>query len=375
MITEDQFSQPYLWLRNDIEPLKVWLPVGNGKEFEDEKSDQPQYVQINCPFIQIADAVWPAFQSVEGREQIRREILTRWPLEYAYTIKEAVEDLFIQQERFEDMIALFKAKKNIILQGPPGVGKSFVAKHLAYGVIGFKATQRVKMIQFHQSYTYEDFIQGYRPTQIGSFTLKRGVFYDFCTKASSDPTHEYVFIIDEINRGNLSKILGEVMMLIEPDKRGIEWALPLTYSTDDDPRFFVPKNVYLLGMMNTADRSIAMVDYALRRRFAFVDLRPAFDDPGFEMYLRHHGAEDSLIQAIKSRIGELNKNIREDKDLGSGFCIGHSFFCSFPEGTSLNETWYRRVILTEIAPLIREYWFDKTEDDLDATVERLLRPL
>ena len=145
------------------------------------------------------------------------------------------------------------------------------------------------------------------------------------------------------------------MTLIETDKRGGDWALPLTYSTDDEPKFFVPENVYLLGLMNTADRSIAMVDYALRRRFAFVDLKPAFDDPGFETFLTKRGAELSLIQMIKARIGELNKSIREDKDLGSGFCIGHSFFCSFPPGMSPDESWYRRVIVTEIAPLLREY--------------------
>src|SRR5262249_25683484 len=151
---------------------------------------------------------------------------------------------------------------------------------------------------------------------------------DFCSSASADPVHDYVFIVDEINRGNLSKILGEVMILIEPDKRGVEWGMSLTYATDTDPKFFVPENVYLLGMMNTADRSIAMVDYALRRRFAFVALKPAFDHPEFETYLRNSGAENSLIQTIKARMAELNKKIREDKDLGAGFCIGHSFFCS-----------------------------------------------
>jgi MoxR-like ATPase len=375
MITEDQFSQPYLRLHNDTEPLQVWVPLGNGKDFEDEKSDQPQYVRSNFPYIKIESAVWPAFQSSEGREQIRRAILNRWPIDPSYTIEEAIKDLFIEKQRFEEIITLFKTRKNLILQGPPGVGKSFFAKRLAYGLIGFKASERIKMIQFHQSYTYEDFIQGYRPTQRGSFVLKKGIFYDFCIRASADPAHDYVFIIDEINRGNLSKILGEVMILIEPDKRGVEWGMSLTYATDGDPKFFVPENVYLLGMMNTADRSIAMVDYALRRRFAFVELKPEFDHPEFEIYLRNSGAEDLLIQTIKVRMAELNRKIREDKDLGAGFCIGHSFFCSFSKGTLLNESWYRRVVRTEIAPLIREYWFDKTDEELDSTIERLTKPL
>ena len=177
----------------------------------------------------------------------------------------------MQQEDYEKLVDILKIKKNIILQGAPGVGKTYAAKRLAYSIMGEKDVERVMMVQFHQSYSYEDFIMGYRPTATG-FELKKGVFYNFCKKAEIDTDRDYFFIIDEINRGNLSKIFGELFMLIENDKRGIP--LQLLYA---DEKFSVPRNAYLIGMMNTADRSLAMLDYALRRRFAFVDLKPGFE--------------------------------------------------------------------------------------------------
>ena len=245
-----------------------------------------------------------------------------------------------------------------MLQGPPGVGKSFVAKKLAYALMGERAPHRVEMIQFHQSYAYEDFVQGYRPSDSG-FELKNGLFHQFCTRAAKDSNNSYVFIIDEINRGNLSKIFGELMLLVEADKRGVEWQVPLTYSKDLGERFYVPENVYLIGLMNTADRSLAMVDYALRRRFAFVDVKPEFQSEGFTRYMQEKGAEEAMIATITSRMNSLNDRIGKDiANLGPGFCIGHSFLCSKSETGLYDNAWYRQVVNFEIAPLIREYWFD-----------------
>lgn len=275
-----------------------------------------------------------------------------------FTIDDALKDLFISRDDFSDMVDLLGTKKNMILQGPPGVGKTFVVKRLAYALMETVDSTRVEMVQFHQSYSYEDFVQGYRPRREGGFALKDGVFYTFCRKAAADRERPYVFIIDEINRGNLSKILGELMMLIEGDKRGEEWAIPLTYSEEDDEKFFVPENVHIIGMMNTADRSLAMVDYALRRRFAFVDVVPAIERREFVDFLRARGVSDILAGRIASRIGALNKKICKDAaNLGPGFQIGHSYFCA-AEGQTLNDVWYRRIIQREVAPLIREYWFD-----------------
>ena len=195
-----------------------------------------------------------------------------------YSSTDFLSDVYMTEQDYKTLVNVLKMKKNIILQGAPGVGKTFTAKRLAYSIIGAKNPDRVQMIQFHQSYSYEDFIEGYRPSENG-FTIKKGAFYKFCKLAEEDDENDYFFIIDEINRGNLSKIFGELFMLIEKDKRGIE--LKLLYS---DENFSVPSNVYIIGMMNTADRSLAMLDYALRRRFSFFTMKPGFNTLGFQVY-------------------------------------------------------------------------------------------
>ena len=204
------------------------------------------------------------------------------------------------------------------------------------------------MVQFHQSYSYEDFIMGFRPSEKG-FELKKGSFYNFCKKAEIDSENEYFFIIDEINRGNLSKIFGELFMLIENDKRGVE--LQLLYS---DEKFSVPNNVYIIGMMNTADRSLAMLDYALRRRFAFYEMKPGFNTDGFSKYRMSlsNTKFDNLIKCVE----QLNVVIASDESLGEGFCIGHSYFCSLKE---VNRQELSRIVEYELIPLLKEYWFDE----------------
>ena len=275
----------------------------------------------------------------------------------SFTIEQATDGVFLPVPDFEEMVDCLRRKKNVVLQGPPGVGKTFIAKRLAYALLGVKDPTRVEMVQFHQSYTYEDFIQGWRPATAGGFELRNGVFHSFCEAAKDGRPH--VFVIDEINRGNLSRIFGELMMLIEADKRGDEFSIPLTYSQDREERFFVPEGIHIIGLMNTADRSLAMVDYALRRRFTFVDLKPQFESSRFEKHLEELGAEASLISSIVERLSDLNTTIAEDtKNLGPGFAIGHSFFCPPSSDVAIDEDWYTSVIQTEIAPLLREYWFD-----------------
>lgn len=291
-----------------------------------------------------------------------------------YTIDDALDGLFMERAEFERILAIWRDKKNMVLQGAPGVGKSFIARRLAYALMGQKDAERVEVVQFHQSYGYEDFVQGYRPTADGGFELKDGVFHRFCERARSKPGVPHVFIIDEINRGNLSKIFGELMLLIEHDKRHPDWAARLAYASAASEDFHVPENVWLLGMMNTADRSLSLVDYALRRRFAFVTLKPAFTSPGFGSHLADAGAPPEVITAIIQGMQELNAAIGEDRvNLGPGFQIGHSFFTP-AKGQSAGRAWFERVVETEIRPLLEEYWFD-APDKADEWRTRLVSHL
>ena len=267
-----------------------------------------------------------------------------------YTAENFLDDVYMSEEDYSRLVGLLRNKKNIILQGAPGVGKTYAAKRLAYSMMGVKDIERVMMVQFHQSYSYEDFIMGFRPSSTG-FELKKGAFYNFCKKAEIDSDNEYFFIIDEINRGNLSKIFGELFMLIENDKRGN--ALQLLYS---DEKFAVPENVYIIGMMNTADRSLAMLDYALRRRFAFFDIKPGFETPGFREY--RMALDNEKFNKLISCVENLNGVIASDESLGEGFCIGHSYFCNLQPDT-INDDWLYGVVEYELIPLLKEYWFDE----------------
>ncbi len=273
-----------------------------------------------------------------------------------YKFNEDGDKPFISESDFLQTVALLKRKKNIILQGPPGVGKTFIARKLAYEIMQEVKDANIEMVQFHQSYSYEDFIQGLRPTQKGGFDLRDGIFYSFCQRALAHPDRPFFFIIDEINRGNLSKIFGELMMLIEADKRDAKYALKLTYAEDEEDRFYVPDNLYIIGTMNTADRSLAIVDYALRRRFAFVPLQPDYGD-NFRSFLTDRGLSSSMIEHICIAVSKLNSKIREDINLGEGFQIGHSYFCNYSSKQD-EEKWWSEVVSFELKPLLEEIWFD-----------------
>ena len=291
-----------------------------------------------------------------------------------YTSAEACADLFIPRRDFERFLHLMKTRRNLILQGPPGTGKTFMARRIAWCLIERKDSAPIEMVQFHQSYAYEDFVQGYRPTESGGFKLRDGVFHRFCERARRDPKTPHVFIIDEINRGNLSRIFGELLMLIEADKRSKEYAVSLTYANPSGERFHIPDNVYILGMMNTADRSLAMVDYALRRRFTFVTLDPAYGTEhgkaAFRAYVERQGVAGELVTLIIERMAELNEEIANDPELGRGFRVGHSYFVPTDKEDSRDETWYDTVVDTQIEPLLTEYWFD-SQEKVDSALDRL----
>lgn len=319
-------------------------------------------------FPELSYAAWTSFKNDSDDDSAETDEDTTENENEAYTRDDFLNDVFMESKEYDRLVGLLEMKYNVILQGAPGVGKTYAAKRLAYSIMGEKDENRIKFVQFHQSYSYEDFIQGYRPNDNDNrFVLKNGVFYDFCHRAENDIDRPYFFIIDEINRGNLSKILGELMMLIEKDHRGER--LNLLYSNEE---FCVPKNIRIIGMMNTADRSLAMMDYALRRRFAFYSFKPAFENNDnnennenngnndkngnkkFEAYInsKHNDKFKALINAVK----ELNKEIADDDNLGEGFKIGHSYFCTDED---ITDEWINDVIEYEIKPLISEYWFDE----------------
>ena len=272
----------------------------------------------------------------------------------SYNDQMFLEKVFVSPEKLQEMKELLDHKYNIILQGAPGVGKTFAAKRLAYALMGVVDDERIEFVQFHQNYSYEDFIMGYRPNGDGGFYMQEGVFYKFCNKAKEDPENTYFFVIDEINRGNLSKIFGELLMAIEADYRNEN--VRLAYKDD---YFSVPKNVRIIGMMNTADRSLAMIDYALRRRFSFIPMEPGFDSDGFKNYQAslHNGMFNELIEAVKS----LNTVIEKDESLGSGFCLGHSYFCNLNPDTCTKAR-LQEIVKYDLFPTLEEYWFDNKSE-------------
>ena len=265
----------------------------------------------------------------------------------AYTKSDFLDEVYMTEKRYENLVAVLRNKKNIILQGAPGVGKTFAARRLAWSMMGEKDDSRIEFVQFHQNYSYEDFMMGYKPVEDG-FELKYGIFYRFCQKAANQPDKEFFFIIDEINRGNMSKIFGELLMLIEKDYRGTKATLAYNGLS-----FSVPKNLYIIGMMNTADRSLAMIDYALRRRFSFFEVEPGFDSEGFIHY--QNSLNNETLNELVNKVKDLNREISLDKSLGKGFCIGHSYFCGRDVCT---EEWLHSIVDYDILPMLSEYWFD-----------------
>jgi len=334
---------------------KWWTPNDNSTCIMVSKSDMPLFEELILkPYFNMTlDSLLNNSIDIHDdfiMDLIREEnpVASKETFYEAYSKEEFLEEIYMTGERFDTLVSLLKNKQNIILQGAPGVGKTFAAKRLAYAVMKEKDDSRIEFIQFHQNYSYEDFIMGYKPQGEG-FELQNGIFYSFCQKTANMPNKPFFFIIDEINRGNMSKIFGELLMLIEKDYRGTKATLAYNRMP-----FSVPKNLYIIAMMNTADRSLAMIDYALRRRFSFFEMEPGFNSDGFKAYqaLFDNDTFNTLIERVK----ELNKEIATDNSLGKGFCIGHSYFCGQKECT---DEWMIEVVEYDILPMLSEYWFDE----------------
>ena len=310
--------------------------------FSERLDDDPQW---------LGYSLWRFINDLENEKETETSEVEKIDTDVdEYNASKFLEEVFIDQNKYDSIVSILSKKKNIILEGAPGVGKTLMAKRLAYSIIGKKDQNKVKLIQFHQSYSYEDFVEGYRPVDNG-FKLEQGIFYKLCKKAEANPTENYYLIIDEINRGNLSKIFGELLMLIESDKRGEH--LTLAYSEEN---FSVPENLYIIGLMNTADRSLALIDYALRRRFSFIRIEPAFES---EKFIKAFNEKfDNNFNNVIEIIKKINEAIEQDKSLGAGFKIGHSYFCPNLKDRKGNKKDIEDIIIYEILPLLEEYWYD-----------------
>ncbi|GAB3575586.1 5-methylcytosine-specific restriction endonuclease subunit McrB [Hymenobacter daeguensis] len=273
----------------------------------------------------------------------------------AYTRAEALAELFITETALDAALAGLGRRRNLLLQGPPGTGKTFLARRLAWLMLGAQDESRIELVQFHPSYGYEDFMLGFRPDAEGRFHLVPGVLPLLCQRAATDPDRPYFLLIDEVNRGNVPRIFGELLLLLEADKRGPAHALRLPYAPPDAPRFFVPDNLYVIGTLNLADRSLSPLDYALRRRFAFVALGPQFGAP-LRQFLGARQVPPALIEQLCSRMQALNQTIADDPELGPDFEIGHSYFCQPPAQPSQAAAWLRAIMEQEIGPLLADYW-------------------
>lgn len=304
----------------------------------------------------------PQQVTLTGLEPERPPFNPLAPALQEYAIKDIISDgCFLSEPRLVAILERLRFKKNIILQGPPGTGKTWLAKRLAYALVGSRSESQVHPFQFHPNLSYEDFVRGWRPAGKGMLDLVDGPFIRAIGEAGADLSRPYVVVIEEINRGNPAQIFGEMLTLLEADKRVPEEALVLSYAKEPNKRVHIPPNLHVIGTMNVADRSLALVDFALRRRFAFIDLEPVFGEPWRTWVSEQNGVDQAFLSDIEGRISVLNQTITSDTALGPQFRVGHSVVTPAP-GVQITDPreWFTQVVETEIGPHLDECWFDDT---------------
>lgn len=380
LLASEVESIPPGWPRRYGACLKVWKYChDNWPKAKTEKIEIiEQEINVHPATIsaqRIKYARWREEQGTVGEDRenfsaIKEPNVARSD-ENAYSVEDIIKDgCFLDRSEIDRVLARLRTKKNLILQGPPGTGKTWLAKRLAFALIGRKDAGKVRAVQFHPNLSYEDFVRGWRPTGEGKLSLTDGVFMESIKAALDDPSSKFVVVIEEINRGNPAQIFGELLTLLEADKRTPDEALELCYPDADGKRrpVHIPENLYVVGTMNVADRSLAMVDLALRRRFAFVELEPKLGKVWRDWVVKERAVESTLAADIERRISELNVQIAADKRLGKQFRIGHSYVTpTYQLDAGGTKEWFRQVVETEIAPLLDEYWFDAPDEAQEAT--------
>ena len=261
-----------------------------------------------------------------------------------YSKEEFLKEVYFEEEEYDELRDLIETRKNVILQGPPGVGKTYIAKKMAFSMLGKKDSGKILNIQFHPNYSSDEFIEGFRPDNIGIYKYREGCFKEFCNQARNDRGNKYFLLIDEINRGDVIKIFGDSFMLLEPDKRGKENYVELAASKE---RFYIPNNLYIIGTMNISDAEHSMSDYAVRRRFSFYNVEPIFENEAFKNTYKNN----SLISKVVEKVKEINENLDVSKK------IGHCYFCNIESDKE-----FIRTIKYELIPLVEEYF--KNDNDL-----------
>jgi 5-methylcytosine-specific restriction protein B len=331
-------------------------------KFAFEAADQDYAFFLSNPYW--AEQFAPELDPLSAREAEDAAVDDESPeLEIVrYTVDDIIaEGGFLDLKVLSGFLSRLTSKKNLILQGPPGTGKTWLAKRLAKALIGRRTPlqSQLRSVQFHPSLSYEDFVRGYRPSGDG-LVLTDGVFLQAVGAALAEPDLAHVLIIEEINRGNPAQVFGEMLTLLENTKRSRSDAMELAYRKRPGEKIHVPENLFIIGTMNIADRSLALVDLALRRRFAFVTLEPLLNDAWAD-WCRERGFEDNVVEVIQNRMNVLNETIAQDRALGPQFRIGHSYVTPGTDGILDPITWFTEVIDTELAPLLEEYWFDAPE--------------
>ena len=293
-----------------------------------------------------------------------------------YGIDNIVADgCFLPRGELERILRRLRDKKNLILQGPPGTGKTWLAKRLGMALVGHVVQEpQLRSVQFHPNLSYEDFVRGWRPSGNGGLVLHEGVFMQMVKAALEHPSQTHVLVIEEINRGNPAQIFGELLTLLEAGKRTPRDAMQLCYPDPDGNHrpVYVPENMVVIGTMNIADRSLALVDLAFRRRFAFINLEPSLGQAWSDWVVNRRQMDAATAAKIQQRFIQLNQTIAADNRLGKAFRIGHSYITPIQsmDGRDTRD-WFNEVIDSELKPLLEEYWFDAPEE-VDRAVAQLL---